>query len=693
MAPRADAGRRDARAVIWLRRGAGLSLVVLTVVPLYRLLRPRETGLAGSAVAASADAQAALLWSALLLAVIPAIVIGLFVDERRLAATFGRVGHALTRWSAPAFAVACGVLSAALTTLVTFTVFGAEPNLLDSVAQLTHARYMAAGHLGGPADVPGAFWHIANAVRTDAGWFSQYPPGHVALLAAGMIVGAPWIVGALMMGLTASLSVLTFRRLLPDREALARAAALGVTLSPFLIAQSAAYMNHATAAMLSLVVVYAALRARDDGAGWAALAGVAAGALGAVRPLTALLMAGVAAFTWLAPNARRRLPALGVIATVTGLPLIVAHLWYNHVAFGAWNTFGYDAAWGSAHGLGFHVDPWGNQYGVVDALLYTSADLTALNLNLLETPLPLVTVIGAYLLLARPGLAWGVRILAVWAIGTVLANGVYWHHGHFMGPRMLAESAPAWIALACVSVAALVAMAARAPAASSRFSTHAAALGLVGAGVVGGALLGWQRLSSHGASADDAAELALPDAPPGSLVFVHGSWESRLASRLAHAGIPLTVIESALRQNPTCLVHMHLESVKDPSGFGRAPGLPPLDLAPSPREYLPRLEIAEGSRARANPSAPLTAACRREAVSDRNGARDASYMFWRGDLPGIETDRPMFARDLGPELNARLIALHPTRPALLFGRFDAARGWELLPYNQGVERLWGAGSP
>jgi hypothetical protein len=53
----------------------------------------------------------------------------------------------------------------------------------------------------------------------------------------------------------------------------------------------------------------------------------------------------------------------------------------------------------------------------------------------------------------------------------------------------------------------------------------------------------------------------------------------------------------------------------------------------------------------------------------------------------------MYARDLGPELNARLIALHPTRRALLYGRFDAARGWELLPYAAGVERLWAAGSP
>ena len=41
------------------------------------------------------------------------------------------------------------------------------------------------GQLGGPPIFADGFWHMQNAVVNERGWFSQYPPGHVAALAFG----------------------------------------------------------------------------------------------------------------------------------------------------------------------------------------------------------------------------------------------------------------------------------------------------------------------------------------------------------------------------------------------------------------------------------------------------------------------------------------------------------------------------
>ncbi|HEX6008160.1 MAG TPA: hypothetical protein VFY80_09365, partial [Burkholderiales bacterium] len=49
-------------------------LAVLGVAPLWRLLRDPATGLAGAATAAQASAQSAVLWSGLLLCLLPGIV-------------------------------------------------------------------------------------------------------------------------------------------------------------------------------------------------------------------------------------------------------------------------------------------------------------------------------------------------------------------------------------------------------------------------------------------------------------------------------------------------------------------------------------------------------------------------------------------------------------------------------------------
>src|SRR5690606_21153830 len=124
------------------------------------------------------------------------------------------------------------------------------------------------------------------------------------------------------------------------------------------------------------------------------------------RPLAALSIAAVAGLgIWLSTKLRGRRLALRwaaqvALATLGALPFLLALGAYNAYFFGSPTRFGYDHALGPTAGLGFGRDPWGNWYGPRQALGYTSSDLVALNLNLLETMVPAVVVVGLYLCLA-----------------------------------------------------------------------------------------------------------------------------------------------------------------------------------------------------------------------------------------------------------------------------------------------------
>src|SRR5690606_2794517 len=261
--------------------------------------------------------------------------------------------------------------------------------------------------LAGPVSELAPFWHIQNTVLTPNGWVSHYPPGHVVLLALGFRLGAVWLVGPVMQGMTVLFTCLAAERLLRENRVTARLATLFVALSPFMIGLAGTYMNHVTAAAFSALAVYAALRARDDGWSWSLLAGAAAGAVFATRPPAGVVVGAVIAFgVWLTGSAARPLGWRGVARRVAGAlaggaPFLAAIARADDHLFGSQCRFGYDAALGPAMRLGFHRDPWGNLYGPVEALAYTSSDLVALSLNLLEAPIPIVALAGVYLLCVR----------------------------------------------------------------------------------------------------------------------------------------------------------------------------------------------------------------------------------------------------------------------------------------------------
>jgi hypothetical protein len=362
-----------------------------------------------------------------------------------------------------------------------------------------------------------------------------------------------------------------------------------------------------------------------------------------------------------------------------GVPPAVAMAAYNARFFGAPARLGYEAAFGPAHGLGLHRDPWGNAYGPLEALAFTGFDLMTLGAQLLETPVSVVGLVGLWLMLAGT-LPRGVGVLLAWALVPVVANALYWHHGHHLGPRMLYEAAPAWCLLGALGVVEL----SRARSWWGRAVLWAGALALP----LGLTLLLPGRIASARWS-DDARARATPAAPAAgaAIVFVHGSWPSRVSARLAQTGMRRDSIESALRRNDLCLVHRFAAQAPAPSDarpavdFERLPGSP---------ARLRALEVAPGTFARIDPTLPLAPECAREARADRLGTVELEPMLWQTPIPGLEDGAPLLFRDLGPEENARVLARHPGVPAWVqVAPTPDSRG--LLPYEEGMETLWGDG--
>src|SRR5205085_7619171 len=115
---------------------------------------------------------------------------------------------------------------------------------------------------------------------------------------------------------------------------------------------------------------------------------------------------------------------------------------------GSPSTFGYEVLYGSAHRLGFHVDPYGTPHSPFRALTFASKYLLQLNVLLFEWPLPAVGVMIAGLLALKRPTRWDVFVVAM-LFAQVVAYALYWHDGSFRGPRFLFAALPA-IVLLCV---------------------------------------------------------------------------------------------------------------------------------------------------------------------------------------------------------------------------------------------------
>lgn len=665
----------------------GAGLLAAAYLPAYRLLDPAVTGLAGTATRqVGAAAWAGGLWGTVLLVGL-SLVLARWLPTADVLAAVRPTADRLARMDARRFAALCAFVAFGLSLTVALVVLRGLPSSVDEMVQLLHARTLLGRHLALPLPDPAAAWMVQNSLMTPSGWASIYPPMHTLVLALGLAVGAPWLVGPVMTAGGAALVAASFDRLLPARRAVARVAALLCAVSPFLLFLGGSELSHTTAGAMAALTLWAALRARDGSPWWALLTGVAVGAFVSARPWTGIAVS-VALLTavWL-PEARRRphgarwLAARAAATLVGGVPFAVLLLGWNRTLFGGPFVLGYTAAYGPAHDLGLHRDPWGNAYGLRQAVAYTGVDLSVLGGILLESPLPAMAVVGGGLLVAS-ALDEGERVLVAWAMAGVAANFVYWHHGIHMGPRLLFETGAAWVGLWVSGLLHL----ARGPggAVARRTVGWAAALCLASAPI-----LATGRAMAYRPGPDVVAASRLPDpAVRPALVFVHGSWSSRSAARLVAAGMRRDSVETALRRNDACRVDAYARW-----RAGDLAGPPPtLDLRPrpGPAPGLVPMELSPGNRVLIRPGAPVEPECAREAHSDRLGTLELEPLLWQAPpLPGRGL---VVARDLGPDADARAWASFAGYHAYVEVDGGPGRPPHLLEFRQGMELLWGTGT-
>jgi hypothetical protein len=121
-------------------------------------------------------------------------------------------------------------------------VFEGAPHVADGISYGFQGKIFAAGRLWlDPPPVPEAFTAqniLLNATR----WCGIYPPGFPLLLAAGWLVGAPFLVNPVLLGL-AVLGVFRLGKILFD-ESTGLFGALLLSVSPFALLMGASFMGH-----------------------------------------------------------------------------------------------------------------------------------------------------------------------------------------------------------------------------------------------------------------------------------------------------------------------------------------------------------------------------------------------------------------------------------------------------------------
>ncbi|RMH16888.1 MAG: hypothetical protein D6701_08205, partial [Gemmatimonadetes bacterium] len=675
-----------------IHRIVGVVLLALAALPWYRLLEDAGAGIAGDQFVRLGPAygRATALLSAV--AVLVGALVAALLDSGRMERLGRRAVQALAHGTTRAWAGACALVAGLATTAVAVGPLRGRATMVDAASQLLHARYLAGGALSGPVLRHPEFWSFQYMLDTPAGWVSQYPPGHLVVLAAGWLVGAPWAAAALLAGLTAAVLVMLGERMVPERPAAARAAGLLVATSPFFIGFAAAGMNHVTAAAFTTLALYAALRAARGAGPWGLLAGGAVGAATLTRPLTGLvaLVLVVTLAVWArpaaatdagsgaaAPGSEHGGRAAGwwlvraAWVAVGGAPFAAAFFAYNAHFFGGPLQLGYTAGQGAAHGLGFHVDPWGAAYTPSAALAYSATELRALGVELWQTPLSALLVVALAMIAGRAfERSW--RLPLLWALLPVAVNALYWHHDLVFGPRMLNETTPAWALLTVLAAASLWQ---RLPGLEDRTAASRAGARRAAAAPTGGwswrgwwtatlalsLAAGWfalgpRRVLRYAEGAERGGWLTTPPPATGpSLVFVHGSWQARLGARLAALGMREDSVRLALRHTPACQVQTFLDRGRGLDDAGTA-----LAFRPTYPDLRPLL-LRSGSTFLVRAGEAPSDACQREAASDLAGVQGLPQLVWQGDLPGLPARGAMYVRDFGPERNRALLDAYPDR--------------------------------
>jgi hypothetical protein len=329
--------------------------------------------------------------------------------------------------------------SVAVALVLAVFVYQRIPHLPDEIVYQLQARYFAAGQIALPAPPAPTAFDVDLMYLDDTRWFSMAPPGWPALLAAGAVIGAEWLLNPLLTGLAVLLLHAVLREIYAPR--VARAATLLFAVSPWLLFLGMSLMTHVASLVFALLAALGVARARRGGSALATfVAGLAIGVVSLIRPLEGLAVASVLGFWSLAARGRRwRLtPSLTLVAgTVLSAALAAP---YNAALTGSATRFPFalysdryyapganDLGFGPNRGLGWNMfDPFPG-HGARDVVVNSVVNSAAINVELfgwLSGSLVLVVAAVALWRLTRADW-WMLSVLLV----VVGLHAFYWFSG------------------------------------------------------------------------------------------------------------------------------------------------------------------------------------------------------------------------------------------------------------------------
>jgi hypothetical protein len=579
--------------------------------------------------------------------------------------------------------------------LISWLAFRHVPHVQDSIAQLFQARIFAGGRLWVPVPPQVGFVGMEFLVEDHGRWYCQYPPGHAALLALGVLLRAPWLVNPLLGALSAFAVYGAARAAYGTRLARMSVGLFG--LSPFVWFMSGEYMNHASTMLLGALALWAAAvggRQKAEGSrqkavssrGTAclptaycllptaycllpALSGALVGLAATVRPLTAAAFVPPLALYWLAlPGSRRsrirRLVLFGLACGLATVPMLL----FNRLTTGSPFRFGYEVRWG-ASGIGFGHSQWGPPHTPARGLAQTWSNFDALNKYLLAWPfpclLPLLGLVPIWYRRRRFDL-----LLLGWSLSLLVIHFFYFYQDLCFGPRFLYCATPALVILLARGISGVGEGLRGAWGMSRGAAARTAwrlALFTTGAGLLLNlpGLCWWYSTSFWGVDPRFVRRLE-EELPEPAIVFVTDANRAREV-RLREAGVSMRVAHSATTW---------------------------LDEAWIDRAYLKTL--ARFGDDRAGAAAHLEKTLRDAAVCDDPQPRRkrVPWLDYRGPIgsyaqafvgigPDLERQRIIYALDLGAE-NRAFIAAHPGRTPWKFTWDPAEGSFHLVRLNDWV---------
>ncbi len=335
------------------------------------------------------------------------------------------------------------LVAAAFTLVVTLALailsYQRHPHVPDEVAYLIQARTFAAGMLWlTPPPVPSGFSVDLLYFGADK-VYSVFPPGWSAVLALGVLIRAPWVVNPVLAALNVVLASIVLHRLYDRRTA--RIGAILLACSPWSLFLGMSFMAHQFTLSCALVATMGILNCRSTRrVWWAWLAGAAMGVISLVRPLDALLVAGLLGLWSIGLGGKRlSVPAILGMVAAAGAGGVV-NLWYNHALTGSARVFPvmeyFDAYYGPrTNALGFGpergvgwsgLDPLPG-HGLTDVVINANFNLFATNIELLGWATGSLLLILLVIVAGRMNRSD--RLLAISAFAVIGIHSFYWFSG------------------------------------------------------------------------------------------------------------------------------------------------------------------------------------------------------------------------------------------------------------------------